>query len=187
MDTKEKIITIATKILTNEGHKSLTTARLVEETGISKGGIYHHFESIDEIFFTVAKNITSELTMAFSELEFKDINHFHSVLIDFAFDDFQEQKVLYSSLLYFISNTSCDDKYKGLLQEWLNNSIEEWANVYAKKFNIKISKSRLDEVCRMIDMHFCGLVVHRILIEDCYAYKKTTKTFFKMIMAEYFS
>lgn len=87
----------------------------------------------------MAEKITTELTVAFSELDFKDINHFHTVLIDFAFDDFDEQKVLYSSLLYFLSNTFTDKKYKIIMQEWMQSTINEWAQVYQKKFDIKIS------------------------------------------------
>lgn len=186
MDTRQLIINSALAILSKEGHKSLTTARLVEISGLSKGGIYHHFDSIDDIFLAVAEKITTELTVAFGELDFKDINHFHTVLIDFAFDDFDEQKVLYSSLLYFLSNTFTDKKYKTIMQEWMQRTINEWAQVYQKKFDIKISKSRLDEACRMIDMHFCGLMVHTLLIEDISHYKKISKTFFKLILKEYF-
>lgn len=186
MDTRQQIINSALTILSKEGHKSLTTARLVEVSGLSKGGIYHHFDSIDDIFLAVAEQITSELTMAFGELDFKDINHFHTVLIDFAFDDFEEQKVLYSSLLYFLSNTFTEKKYKTIMQDWMYRSINEWAMVYQKKFDIKISKARLDEACRMTDMHFCGLMLHILLVEDLSSYKNISKTFFKMILKEYF-
>ncbi|MFN3395907.1 MAG: TetR/AcrR family transcriptional regulator [Thermodesulfovibrionales bacterium] len=46
---KEQIVEAALKIIANRGVKSLTTAAIAEEVGISEANLYRHFNSKDEI------------------------------------------------------------------------------------------------------------------------------------------
>lgn len=187
MDTKEIIIKSALGILSEEGAKALTTSRLVDVSGISKGGIYHHFHGMEDIYFEILRHITEELTSSFSELEFTCVEHLHRVLIDFLFDDFEEQKKLYSAVLFYYGHIVSDEKYEILLKEWSNQSIINWIELYRTKFNLKISKKRIEQASRLIDMHICGLVMHSLLVDDFSIYRSSTKIFFDMIHKEFFS
>jgi TetR/AcrR family transcriptional regulator, transcriptional repressor for nem operon len=63
-DTKQNIIQKAFALFMTTGYKEVTMSRLLKETGLSKGGFYHHFESkealyeqvVDQFFFGVASD-----------------------------------------------------------------------------------------------------------------------------------
>jgi TetR/AcrR family transcriptional regulator, transcriptional repressor for nem operon len=63
-DTKQNIIQKAFALFMTLSYKEVTMSRLLKETGLSKGGFYHHFESkealyeqvVDQFFFGVASD-----------------------------------------------------------------------------------------------------------------------------------
>jgi TetR/AcrR family transcriptional regulator, transcriptional repressor for nem operon len=63
-DTKQNIIQKAFALFMTTSYKEVTMSRLLKETGLSKGGFYHHFESketlyeqvVDQFFFGVASD-----------------------------------------------------------------------------------------------------------------------------------
>ncbi len=50
MKTKEYILQKAFGLFMTVGYNEVTLSRLLKETGLSKGGFYHHFESKEELF-----------------------------------------------------------------------------------------------------------------------------------------
>ena len=52
-DSKEHIITIASKLFLQKSFKEVTMKEIVKETGLSKGAFYHYFESKEQLFFEV--------------------------------------------------------------------------------------------------------------------------------------
>jgi TetR/AcrR family transcriptional regulator, transcriptional repressor for nem operon len=53
--TKEHIIQKAFGLFMTVGYNEVTMSRLLKETGLSKGGFYHHFESKEELFEQVVE------------------------------------------------------------------------------------------------------------------------------------
>ena len=47
--SKDQIIQVALSLFSNKGYNETTMADLVEATGLSKGAVYHHFKSKEEI------------------------------------------------------------------------------------------------------------------------------------------
>jgi TetR/AcrR family transcriptional regulator, transcriptional repressor for nem operon len=54
-NTKEFIIQKAFGLFMTVGYNDVSMGRLLKETGISKGGFYHHFQSKEELFETVVE------------------------------------------------------------------------------------------------------------------------------------
>lgn len=50
---KEKIIATAIKMFETYGYHGVTVNQIVEESGTSKGGFYHHFKSKDELLYMI--------------------------------------------------------------------------------------------------------------------------------------
>lgn len=182
MDTKEIIINSAFRILSKEGPKALTTARLIEEAGISKGGLYHHFKELDEVYLALLKMLTDTLTEGFYELEFEDIDHLNEVLVETLFDDMEATKDVYAALFYFISLSSKKLEYKEYLKTWSEASLRNWGNLYVKYFDHEISEERIDTVMRMCDMYFGGLIIHDFILDDVPKYKRVTKEFLSVMI-----
>jgi AcrR family transcriptional regulator len=47
--TKKQISDVALKLFTQKGYEATTVSDIIKTTGISKGGLYHHFTSKEEI------------------------------------------------------------------------------------------------------------------------------------------
>ncbi|GAB2550578.1 TetR/AcrR family transcriptional regulator [Gracilibacillus alcaliphilus] len=54
--TKENIITTAVQLFMEKGFEKTSMRDIANTLGISKGGIYHHFKSKEEIIDIVRKN-----------------------------------------------------------------------------------------------------------------------------------
>jgi len=181
MDTRDNIINTAFRILSKEGAKALTTGRVIEEAGISKGGLYHHFKEMDELYMGVLQMLTDSLAEGFYELEFKDIDHLNDVLVETIFDDIEETKDVYAALFYFISLSAKKPEYKEYLKNWSESSLEKWAGLYRNNLQNGISEERLDTAMRMCDMYFGGLIIHDFILDDMPKYKRVTREFLTLI------
>ncbi|MCM3767135.1 TetR/AcrR family transcriptional regulator [Neobacillus niacini] len=72
MDTRSKIIDIATALFQQKGYKSVGVTEILKECKISKGSLYHHFpngkeeiliaclKSVSESIITIVKNVYKE-------------------------------------------------------------------------------------------------------------------------------
>lgn len=72
MDTKQRIIKTALRIFLEKGYERTSLRQIASETGITKGGIYHYFESKEHLFRDTLRFITSEM-------EKWSTSRFHSV------------------------------------------------------------------------------------------------------------
>ena len=66
--SKDKIIQVALILFSNKGYKETTMADLVAETGLSKGAVYHHFKSKEEILQLLMEKETIALSTFLEEL-----------------------------------------------------------------------------------------------------------------------
>ena len=64
-NTRSLIIDAACDVLGEAGYAGLTASALVKKSGISKGGIYHHFDNMDDIVIAAYQKTTREV---FTEL-----------------------------------------------------------------------------------------------------------------------
>jgi AcrR family transcriptional regulator len=55
--TKQKIIDAAIQLFSRKGFHSTSLSELAEATGLTKGALYHHFESKDTLFYAVLENL----------------------------------------------------------------------------------------------------------------------------------
>ena len=99
LDSKDNIIKVSFSLFLKKGFKAVTINNIQERTGLSKGAIYHHFKSKEDIYFATLE------TYYFSMLQTKDF-HIES-------DDFSEQvKALYifaAELFHSIEHISEND------------------------------------------------------------------------------
>ena len=72
-NTKEKILEVATNLFLEKGYKQTRISDIIKGLdGLTKGAIYHHFESKEDIFEAVVKNIGLKNTLIFDKIKFAD-------------------------------------------------------------------------------------------------------------------
>ena len=66
--SKDQIIQVALSLFSNKGYNETTMADLVAATGLSKGAVYHHFKSKEEILQLLMEKETNYLSTFLEEL-----------------------------------------------------------------------------------------------------------------------
>ncbi|MCI6011921.1 MAG: TetR/AcrR family transcriptional regulator [Firmicutes bacterium] len=66
--TVELILNTAQRLFVEIGYEKTSMQNIMDETGLSKGAIYHHFKSKEEIFNVVAERIGAENVKRFEEI-----------------------------------------------------------------------------------------------------------------------
>lgn len=59
-ETVKLIMDVATKLFIEKGYENTSLQNILDETKLSKGAIYHHFSSKDDIFEAIANKIGNE-------------------------------------------------------------------------------------------------------------------------------
>lgn len=65
--TKQRICREAYQLFAERGYKSVTMKDICEKTGLSRGGLYRHYDSIEQIFLDIVDGFTQMQRNEFSE------------------------------------------------------------------------------------------------------------------------
>lgn len=76
LDTKERIKKAAYQLFADKGFKEVTMKDICDNTGLSRGGLYRHYESTEQIFSEI---ISAFLTVQNTELQEQIDNHSSAV------------------------------------------------------------------------------------------------------------
>ena len=61
MNKKETVLKVATQLFSQQGFDNTSMANICEKAGVSKGLVYHHFKSKDEILTTIFGDGTEQM------------------------------------------------------------------------------------------------------------------------------
>lgn len=76
--TKEHILNVCTALFLQKGFKEVTMKEIVEKTGMSKGAIYHYFDSKENLFLEVINiTITSTFDNHLKKTKKESLNDFY--------------------------------------------------------------------------------------------------------------
>lgn len=118
MGKKEQIITIATKLFSERGFEKTPLSAVCEVANVSKGLIFHHFKSKDELLREIFKKTTETII---------EINNFNDVnqtakeklkeLLNSFFSQLEKDKLFFQFNLNMIVQPSTKELLKELIQE----------------------------------------------------------------------
>jgi AcrR family transcriptional regulator len=57
MSVREKVVRAAVRLFAEKGFEATTVREIVEEAGVTKGGLYHYFESKDDLLFGIYERL----------------------------------------------------------------------------------------------------------------------------------
>lgn len=60
-DTRDRIFEAALEVCAEQGYHGTRMDEIVRRSGVSKGGVYHHFESKRELFLQLFDNLTAQV------------------------------------------------------------------------------------------------------------------------------
>lgn len=68
-NTKKRIIAVATNLFLTKGYEDTRISDIIEGLGLTKGAIYHHFNSKEDIFNAVVEEIGNKNIQLFDEIK----------------------------------------------------------------------------------------------------------------------
>ena len=71
-ETKEEILKIAFKLFLAKGYENVSMSEVAKRSGISKGGLYHHFPSKDKLYEETLENYFFFYFEHFNNIELND-------------------------------------------------------------------------------------------------------------------
>lgn len=126
---KVDILNVARKILVEEGLGHLTTDNLIAKTGLSKGGFFYHFKSIDDLISALSENLISEMEKDLYERAARDEDKKGAILRaaiqQSIADDSLEHIALCRSLIEILFNKSLFKNYSDFFEKFKKHAFNE--------------------------------------------------------------
>jgi AcrR family transcriptional regulator len=67
LTTRDHIVVVARRLFAKDGYQATSTEKVLAETGISRGALYHHFENKEALFAAVLEAVESDLVSGAAE------------------------------------------------------------------------------------------------------------------------
>jgi AcrR family transcriptional regulator len=121
-DTRSTILKVALQLFFTDGYKDVSYQDLIEKTGLSKGAIYHHFKSKEDILVSVFEfflQTSKQPNVVKPEDKVKSYESFRKLFIDTKKEQFESFKKILDTkslkvnkLLFFLEAINENEKLK---------------------------------------------------------------------------
>ncbi len=184
LETKAKIIEAAMELLSTEGINGLTSGKLAKKLSMSKGTLFHHYESMEDLHVAVLDTIIDSTAQELRSSEFNSAKELVEMIVDSVFKGMEQNRVGYAALFNFIGSAESNEVYRTKLKAMFETAIDRWAVLLSEKLQKDIPREKLYDIIRLIDMHFAGLLTHNIIFQDPETYRALTTRFLHMVISD---
>lgn len=182
--TRRRIVATAQSIISDEGVVALTSRNLIERAGLSKGALYHHFDSLDDV--VVAVIMEGEGNSDFDdELQMFLNDQSPSVA---GFLEYAEKR-LYAAISGKLDRSLFEAKVlpKIITNQYIRMQIKKKDNEWIEKTVKTISSSQKHEQCKtlvhLISSTASGMVFKHLIHRDKEFVKAQWEMFKSMVLA----
>ncbi|MFA9559974.1 TetR/AcrR family transcriptional regulator [Evansella sp. AB-rgal1] len=163
-ETKERILTAAMRIISEEGIEGVSAKKIADRSGISKSNIFHHFGSVEEVLHVIFENLLAYLVEPVKSHQGPDLEAFLLFLGESIYLLNEEEILSYSVLLNFYNTSLHNEKYRAYLLMTKNEMIDAIATQLMRYSSQ--SKEKLLKISEMIIMTLDGYGLHFLLDSD---------------------
>lgn len=120
--TRERILQASVTLLSAKGLDGYTAASLAREAAVSKGTLFHHFSSLDEVLFATLEWHVHEFNQALGKRPYDSVNALLMGIAETAVEAQQEQGPNFTrGLVSFSLKASYDPRFNTLLKSMIEN------------------------------------------------------------------
>jgi AcrR family transcriptional regulator len=164
--SRADIVNAACAVIAEQGYEALTVASLAERAGMSKGGLYHHFERMTDVviaaYEATVQSIVGDLKTGRPEDFDAYLSEVESVVFDRLLKDPKSLRIiseLYPRLMF-------DPSFRVTRQASFNHVVEVMSGVFAESFRSKIDQHELRMAIKSVGVFLIGLVVQHGANQD---------------------
>lgn len=178
--TRETILNSALEIICNEGIEGLSGAKLAKLSGISKSNVFHHFNTIEEIPFTILGNIGDTLTIELTSRRFNDFRSYLNHLGDITFTSESRDIKFFKAFFSFYKSAMHNDKYNEAVEK-CSKSFKSVLKQLIDEF-YSISSEKKNNIATLIYSTIDGMGMHYLINSERETYLKAWKEFTGLIV-----
>jgi len=198
LKSKSNIIRVAFALFLEKGYKEVTIKNIMEATNLSKGAIYHHFESKEEIYFATIETYYINLfqTSSFEELtdnfaeNIKLVYHFAANLFD-GVEKLTDKGMEFPIRNFYSFQLKSEDHE--IIRKRIRTTVEEYRNIIKSivEAGMESKQIRTDVDADAITLQIIGMLegisinystvrnnVKEVLLQN---FKLAFDSYFKMI------
>jgi AcrR family transcriptional regulator len=180
-NTRALIIDAACDVLGESGYAGLTASALVKQSGISKGGIYHHFDNMDEIILAAYLKTTSEVFSVLGKHTPKSFDDYLGHVEKLLFDSLLAQPKTLRIMHELLPRAMYDPAFGEKRQALEDKGLERMIQVHLGSFAGKATEAELRITFQSIRIFITGLSIHFQMTGNLQACKEMWASFRKMM------
>ena len=180
---KQKIMATAITILGTEGYPALTANKLVQTAGISKGILYHHFKSLEELRLAVLKELVWQYMSTIDVVGHYGLEEYFDQIGEQLFRLLDTQPVMMKALYGFFSQAMFNPRAKHELQQMIEKGQEEYLAA-VHQLRPELSGETLKTLMSMVDMQTAGITLYWFIQEDRDSCRNSWKRFCRLLLAD---
>lgn len=184
-DTKKKIIFSALELLAEGGYEAFTAQNIINKAKISKGALYHHFKSIDDIPVEVIKHLRkSKVYLPIVKLDlFYNLEDYLNHYFDHFIETAKKTDIL-SISLYYSQKSLTNDEYRENKNCLTNDLLDYHKNTIQFFYSKTIPDEILDSIVSLIVFTTEGITSHSFMYKDINKFRNTWNLLIKSVKNE---
>lgn len=156
IDLKQRILDCTLRIIGSEGVRGLTTSKIIKCAGISKGGLYHHFKSLDEIILETTGILIEEI-MNMVDLDGHESGKaMWQSMGKVYFKQMQEKRELYLAFFSIMEVAYREPNFMGKMYEKYADFLKLWLDALHKYYGLDPLAPKTMSIFAVIDSNMSG-------------------------------
>lgn len=179
--TRRHLLDTALALVGEQGFESLSVSTLTQAAGVTKGALFHHFESMEALGYAALEQLMADSFAAIGDTlppTLQDyLDAFEHALFDQTFAHPNTARALFS----FVRVGMFRDRYRQLLSSMLQQGCEKFARDLGHYCGDRIDEEQLATLGRLLDAIVGGLGVHWFTFEQHARTRRDWRCFRNMI------
>jgi|GEM_PF-1563965 len=180
--TKQAIVSAAYELVRAEGLDQLSAGKIAQYASISKGGFFHHFPQVDDLYLYILDELMSSLQHTATATTHPTFTALIDDVAASLLGLHRSNPEAIPLLLHFFSLCQQNPAYLDRLQSAMAQTFAAWSQQVAQYVG-QADSDRLDTVVRLTDAFFLGSMVHSLLFDEPVRYHALAHQFGEMVEA----
>ena len=180
--TKQLLLNAGFQVMKEKGFKSLTAAQIATAAGVSKGGFFHHFPTIDDYYLYMLDQMMQMIETQILQEKPATMKEFLEVSMEATLKLTDEMPEFMTIIYFFIDFARFNPSYLTRLQGFIKVSLAKWVKDLEKYFPPDFPPEKQEIFVAMVDIFFSGIGTQYLILQDKTLYRTVAAEFIVMVL-----
>ena len=163
---KNRLVEATIEIVGTLGLAKLTASALSKQTGASKGGLYHHFESLDALKLAAFQSLVDGfIYLDDDDIQFDSLEDYLTFIGEQTFSIMEQRPIELKALMAFVQQAMFEPEFKKGVKHLTKVSLERYKDMVSMQFP-SLTDKQISALVQIMDAHFGGSMLHWYLLDD---------------------